>query len=114
MTKVFDDAGSFRIDSRVGLISGISEVFYGDFAAFVAGLKVSFLCFFRSLNLELFGGKSWFSNKAENRILASPSLLSDAAVSFFHSLYVVIIYFRVYKVPCKKVGKERFNEIFLA
>ena len=58
MTKVFDEAGSFRIDSRVGLIS---EVFNGDFAAFVAGLKVSFLCFFRYLNLELFGAKSWFS-----------------------------------------------------
>ena len=70
MAKVFDEAGSFRIDSRVGLISGISEVFYGDFAAFVAGLKVSFLCFFRSLNLELFGAQSWFSNKAENRIPA--------------------------------------------
>ena len=70
MAKVFDEAGSFRIDSRVDLIGGISEVFYGDFAAFVAGLKVSFLCFFRSLNLELFGAKSWFSNKAENRILA--------------------------------------------
>ena len=55
MTKVFDEAGSFRIDSRVGLIS---EVFNGDFAAFVAGLKVSFLCFFRYLNLELFGAKS--------------------------------------------------------
>ena len=67
MTKVFDEAGSFRIDSRVGLIS---EVFNGDFAAFVAGLKVSFLCFFRYLNLELFGAKSWFSNKAENRIPA--------------------------------------------
>ena len=64
MTKVFDEAGSFRIDSRVDLIGGISEVFYGDFAAFVTGLKVSFLCFFRSLNLELFGAKSWFSNKA--------------------------------------------------
>ena len=70
MAKVFDEAGSFRIDSRVDLIGGISEVFYGDFAAFVTGLKVSFLCFFRSLNLELFGAKSWFSNKAENRILA--------------------------------------------
>ena len=67
MTKVFDEAGSFRIDSRVGLIS---EVFNGDFAAFVAGLKVSFLCFFRYLNVELFGAKSWFSNKAENRNLA--------------------------------------------
>ena len=44
MTKVFDEAGSFRIDFRVG---------------FVAGLKVSFLCFFRYLNLELFGAKSW-------------------------------------------------------
>ena len=101
MAKVFDEAGSFRIDSRVGLISGISEVLYGDFAAFVAGLKVSFLYFFPFLNLELFGAKSWFSNKAENRILAF-------AVSF------VIMYFRVYKVPCKKVGKDRFNEIFLA
>ena len=70
MAKVFDEAGSFRIDSRVGLIGGISEVFYGHFAAFVAGFKVSFLCFFCSLNLELFGAKSWFSNKAENRILA--------------------------------------------
>ena len=31
MAKVFDEAGSFRIDSRVGLISGISEVFLWRF-----------------------------------------------------------------------------------
>lgn len=85
--------------------------FYGDFAAFVGGLKGSFLYFFPSLNLELFGAKSWFSNKAENRILA---FAVRCGCFIFHSLYVVIIYFRVYKVPCKKVGKDRFNEIFLA
>ena len=43
MGKVFDEAGSFRIDSRVDLIGGISEVFYDDFAAFVAGLSFVFV-----------------------------------------------------------------------
>ena len=98
----------------MGLIGGISEVLYGDFAAFVAGLKVSFLYFFPFLNLELFGEKSWFSNKAENRILAFAVSFVRYGCFIFHSLYVVIMYFRVYKVPCKKVGKDRFNEIFLA
>ena len=50
MAKVFDVAKSTRMDSRVGLIGGISTLF-GDFVAFVAGLKVSFLCFFPSLLL---------------------------------------------------------------
>ena len=51
MAKVFDVARSTRMDSWVGFIGGISK-FFGDFASFVAGLKVSFLCFFPSLKLD--------------------------------------------------------------
>lgn len=51
MAKVFDVARSTRMDSRAGLMGGMSK-FFGDFVAFVAGLKVSFSCFFPSLKLD--------------------------------------------------------------
>ena len=103
---------SLRIDFRVGLISGISEVLWRFYS--VCSRSQSFVFVFLS------SSESWpfwckaESNKAENRILAFAVSFVRRGCLIFHSLYVVIMYFSVYKVPCKKVGKDRFNEIFLA
>ena len=107
MAKVFDVARSTRMDSRVGLIGGIST-FFGDFVAFVAGLKVSFLCFFPSLKID-------FQTMQKPDFYSFHHVFcSRCCFILSFTLYHIIIYYRVYKVPCKNVGKDRFNEIFLA
>ena len=75
----FDVARGTRMDSRVGLIGGIST-FFGDFVAFVAGLKVSFLCFFPSLKIDF--------QTMQNSDFSFHHLFCSRCCFIFHSLYM--------------------------